>query len=117
MLGELLGSKGVFTVGCLVRGAGSGVVVGIDDELTLDRDGSIAGVVKIDPAAKSASGWLPGLIENRGSPDGRHLYWRGEFAFLELGGVAPEPVFGPSGRYRLTARKSKRQESEEHEVE
>jgi len=92
---------------------GLAVVVSIDDQLPLDRNGLVFGVIEVDSPAQAARRLLPCLIQNRGTPDHRHFHGGGIFALLQLGIWRAPPELRPVNLGRLAAGCDQRGQSDD----
>jgi hypothetical protein len=103
VLFELLGGEREALIRDLAGRLFVRVVKGVHDQLSVNRDGFLFGVVEIDSSAKSARRHLARLRVHGGGPDNYHLRRLLEDGLLLL--VIPHPgeLFGEIGKRRFAA--------------
>ena len=101
MLRELLGREGVFAVGRLAVAAVLAVIIGIHDELPLDRHGIVLRVIEVQPAAEPAGRRLARRIQHCRRPDHRQPRRPRELTLRHLRLISYPPLCPLGRRKRL----------------
>ncbi|HZL88971.1 MAG TPA: hypothetical protein VFB96_11400 [Pirellulaceae bacterium] len=103
MLFELLGREREAFIRDLADSPFVCVIEGIHNQLSIDRDGFLFGVVEIDSPAKTARGRLARLVVHGGGPDYHHFHRLLEDRLFILVVSHPGKFAGEIRQRRLTA--------------
>jgi len=111
---ELFGGKGVLPRGNLGGLRLVRVVVGVDDQLPLDRHGLVHRVVKVKATAEAANRLAVGLEDHVRRPDSRQSSRRRKLAFGDLGRLRrPRQLPAPVG-HGLASRQAQDDQTDGH---
>lgn len=111
MGGELFGGKRVLACRNLGRLRFIGIVVGVDDQLTFDRNGFVGRIIEKEAAAKASCRLAVGMGHDVRRPDGGHPRGRLKFAFNKFRFFGSPRESGAPDRHGTATRQAQRHQA------